>query len=107
MNRIDMTILKPTLWEDGPISRWKYYYFQNRSYSERCFAYLPTKIISGWIWFKTYYQWYNFSYSIKGNDTFKSIKTLKDIQRFDLIRDLEVDYIKYVNRIVYKYELYS
>lgn len=99
MNPIDITILKPSLYETGLIATWKYYYFENRAYSRKHFAYFPTKTISGWIWFETYYQWYNCTYSIKGISAYESIKTIKDIARFDYLRDIQTLHTNHFRRI--------
>jgi hypothetical protein len=102
MNPIDIRFIKSGLWNTNNtrrecnLGKWRYYYFKGKTYSKRKFAYLPTNTISGWIWFKHYYQWYNFISSHKGIDVFSSIRTLNDIERIEIVDELRIDHVKYL-----------
>lgn len=102
MNKIDISLIKPTMWTNDDLATWKYYYFHDRSRSKKCFAYIPTKTINRWVWFEYYYQWYNCNYSIKGSSEFKSIRTIKDIDTFHHLRDLQTLYTNHYQRICTK-----
>jgi hypothetical protein len=83
MNLLNINYLKYSGGFSSIIGKWLYYYFRNKTYSEHKFAYLPTNTISGWVWFKSYYQWYFVISSHKHIDVYSSIRTLKDIERID------------------------